>query len=123
MDTVNPQSFETPTPAKHPLKKLLLLEAGVFEISFVVILLCLIFGALNYFNVLSLSKIVPQLSFLPHAQKASTYQAAVSNRNIVNPPKSDTADGKIALLSYIRQTIQPLYIPSVGNQNIATTKN
>lgn len=48
-------------------KKLAFLEAGLFEISFVLIVIVVFFGVLNYFNILSLSTLYPnQLGFLPH---------------------------------------------------------
>jgi hypothetical protein len=44
-----------------------------FEIACIVTSLILLFGALNYFNILSLSKFFPQLGFLPHiTQNIST---------------------------------------------------
>ncbi len=50
-------------------KKFALLEIGLFEISFVLIIIIVLFGLLNYFNILSLSTLYPnQLGFLPHQQ-------------------------------------------------------
>ncbi|MCL4419785.1 hypothetical protein M1146_06870 [Patescibacteria group bacterium] len=48
-------------------KRLAFLEVGLFEISFVLIIIIVLFGILNYFNILSLSTLYPnQLAFLPH---------------------------------------------------------
>jgi predicted PurR-regulated permease PerM len=50
-------------------KRLTFLEIVLFEISFVLIIVIVVFGALNYFNILSLSTLYPnQLSWLPHQQ-------------------------------------------------------
>ncbi len=59
-------------------RRLVFLEVGLFEISFVLIFIVVIFGTLNYFNILSLSALYPnQLGFLPH-------QATSSNLNKPN---------------------------------------
>lgn len=48
-------------------KRLAFLEVGLFEASFVLIIIIVLFGILNYFNILSLSALYPnQLGFLPH---------------------------------------------------------
>lgn len=48
-------------------KRLATLEVGLFEVSFVLIIIIVLFGTLNYFNILSLSKLYPnQFGFLPH---------------------------------------------------------
>jgi len=54
-------------------KRLAFLEVGLFEISFVVIIVLLFFGILNYFNILSLSKLYPNtFGFLPHKTTSSS---------------------------------------------------
>lgn len=53
-------------------KRLAFLEVGLFEISFVLIIIIVLFGILNYFNILSLSTLYPnQLGFLPHKVTSS----------------------------------------------------
>ena len=55
-------------------KRLAFLEVGMFEASFVLIIIIVLFGVLNYFNILSLSSIYPnQLGFLPHRAISSNF--------------------------------------------------
>jgi len=59
-------------PQAPKLKKfngLLFLEVGLIEVFSVIVILLLIFGSLNYFNVLPISESIPFLSFLPQRQK------------------------------------------------------
>ena len=57
---------------KSWLKVFAFLEVGIFEIFFVGVVLILLFGTLNYFNILSLSALYPQLGFLPQNQVSPT---------------------------------------------------
>ena len=59
-------------PKKNKLGALAFLEVGIFEIFFVGVVLILLFGTLNYFNILSLSALYPQLGFLPQNQVSPT---------------------------------------------------
>ena len=59
-------------PKKNKLGALAFLEVGIFEIFFVGVVLILLFGTLNYFNILSLSALYPQLSFLPQKKVPPT---------------------------------------------------
>lgn len=45
------------------------LEVGVLEVFFVIVGLLIIFGVLNYFNILPISQSFPFLSFLPKQEK------------------------------------------------------
>lgn len=68
-------------------KRLAFLEVGVFEASFVLIIIIVLFGILNYFNILSLSAIYPnQLGFLPHRTISSNFNKP--NTNSLMPTKN-----------------------------------
>src|SRR3989338_11070673 len=57
------------TPLKNKLHALAFLEIGLFEIGFVAVILLLLFGVLNYFNILSVSEVFPkQLGWLPRRE-------------------------------------------------------
>lgn len=63
-DTPTTGSPDTKQPASKPLA---FIRFGLIEIIFVVTVLALFFGTLNYFNILSISKLNPQLfGRLPH---------------------------------------------------------
>ena len=65
------------------------LSAGLFEVFFILITLAVIFGVLNYFNILSLSTLYPkQFGFLPHQQVLNQNKNAttnLTNSQITNP--------------------------------------
>jgi len=53
--------------SKKGIASLALLKVGLFELGFVVVVIALILGVLNYFNIISLNQLYPnQLGFLPH---------------------------------------------------------
>jgi len=63
---INASKKENTYNFKHLLKELLdVFEIGIFEIVFILVILSVIFGLLNYFNILSLSKIYKPLGALP----------------------------------------------------------
>ncbi|MCL6096529.1 MAG: hypothetical protein M1444_02480 [Patescibacteria group bacterium] len=65
-------------------KRLATLEVGLFEISFVLIIIIVLFGLLNYFNILSLSTLYPNtFGFLPHKAFNST---PLPNAQLANSP-------------------------------------
>lgn len=65
------QQIEKPE-KKGLVKALALLEVGLIEVLFVGVVIILLFGTLNYFNILRLSELFPnQLGFLPHRQQSS----------------------------------------------------
>jgi len=66
-------------PQKKKFNGLLFLEVGLIEVFSVIIILFLIFGALNYFNVLPISESFPFLSFLPQRQKIITNKTVKIN--------------------------------------------
>ncbi len=67
MEEYPPAINNEPTNQKpNRLHALAFLEVGLFEIGFVGVVLFLLFGVLNYFNILSISDVFPKyLSFLP----------------------------------------------------------
>ncbi len=72
------------------------LEVGLFEISFVLIIIIVLFGLLNYFNILSLSTLYPnQLGFLPHqpltanTQQKQTVPTPTPASNFIQAEPSD----------------------------------
>ncbi|MCL5019037.1 MAG: hypothetical protein M1426_00965 [Patescibacteria group bacterium] len=68
-------------------KRLAFLEVGLFEISFVLIIIIVLFGTLNYFNILSLSALYPnQLGFLPH-QPFNVQKTPLTNNLLADNPK------------------------------------
>ena len=70
MDDNLPQN---PKEKKSLLKVIPFLQVGIFEVLFVGVVLVLLFGILNYFNILSLSALYPkQLGFLPQNQVSPT---------------------------------------------------
>lgn len=76
-------------PKKNPLTALALLEMGVFEIGFVAVVLFLLFGILNYFNILSISDTFPKyLSWLPRqtVQKPIENTSTNNSNHILLPP-------------------------------------
>ncbi|MCL4353338.1 hypothetical protein M1615_02580 [Patescibacteria group bacterium] len=81
-------SFPSPAGnAKEKLKGLALFKIGFMEIFFVVLVLLIFFGILNFFNILSLSELYPsQLGWLPHLPTTST-QNISNNNNLDNLEK------------------------------------
>ncbi len=68
-------------------KRLAFLEVGLFEVSFVLIIIIVLFGTLNYFNILSLSALYPnQLGFLPH--KVTSSNISKPNTTVLMPTKN-----------------------------------
>ncbi len=67
-----PQQPAPPPP--HPVKKFLFAEIILGEVVMGIIAVCLVFGLLNYFNIISLDKAFPGLSFLPKQAKTTKTQ-------------------------------------------------
>ena len=60
------QEPEQPKQKEGLLKALGILEVGLIEVMFVGVVIALLFGTLNYFNILRLSELFPSyLGFLP----------------------------------------------------------
>lgn len=64
-----PEGPASPDGGQGRLKALALIEVGLFELLFVAGGLIIIFGILNYYNVLPISQSLPFLSFFPQQEK------------------------------------------------------
>lgn len=84
MDDNPPQN---PKAKKSWLKVFAFLEVGIFEIIFVGVVLILLFGILNYFNILSLSELYPQLGFLPKKMDQTSEVTSTQRNTNVLPIK------------------------------------
>lgn len=81
-------------------KKLAFLEVGLFEISFVLIVIIVFFGLLNYFNILSLSKLYPDtFGFLPHKTFNPTPLKKTQLTNSPLPVPTPTQANDISVVS------------------------
>jgi len=119
------------TPPKNKLHALAFLEIGLFEIGFVAVILLLLFGVLNYFNILSVSEVFPkQLGWLPRkevssgtsqtklasqgeALRGSGEKTAPSPANFTPTTfQYDTEKAKTLLTQYIKDTIKPSLLPA-----------
>jgi len=97
---------ENSSPAgKNKLSKLAFWEVGLFEVFFAAIVLVLLFGILNYFNILSVSDAFPnQLGWLPkQAQKKNITDITAKYTKLA--PSTD--EMKALLTQYVRGTIRP----------------
>jgi len=106
----------SPAPQQNKPGKLAFLEVGLFEIFFVAVVLLLLFGALNYFNILSVSDAFPrQLGWLPR-------QAVAQKKLLYTPAKPTLAPtpavfnynaekAKTLLTQYIKDTIKAEFLP------------
>ena len=98
MNNSLPNQQRDQQPASQPqktgsLKTFVLLKVGVIEALFVGITLILLFGILNYFNILPISKIFPnQLGFLPHKQSQQSQQLSnvAMKQSLPSPNYSST---------------------------------
>lgn len=89
-------------------KRFALLEVGLFEISFVLIIVIVLFGILNYFNILSLSKLYPNtFGFLPHKAFNSTPL-----------PKAQLANSPTPIQNQASQAQMLGYVEKVTSKNI-----
>ena len=68
MAEINP-SLNAIANKQNKLKALGSWEVGIFELSFVILGFLIIFGIINYFNVLPVTQTFPFFSFLPRQQK------------------------------------------------------
>lgn len=103
---------------RHPILKILLLDIGVVGTSIFGALgiIIIIFIALNYFNVLSLSDLYPKyLSLLPRQQSTqTTTKPILIQPNITtNSPFIDKNKAKTIVSSLIKSSIQIKYQPEL----------
>ena len=102
------ESTQVPeTPKKR--SGLLFLEIGLLEVSFVIVGLLLFLGVLNYFNILSVSKALPFLSFLP-AQVDKTVPAITISQPTKAPINPKTEMEK-------KMKIDEIYLKSNGSSS------
>ncbi len=106
-------------------KRLAFLEVGLFEISFVLIFIVVIFGTLNYFNILSLSTLYPnQLGFLPRKQLTNT---KINQKAAVSMPTPFASYNwnyaQTTLEKFLRDNINPEFLPNKiqGEQGLIAT--
>ena len=92
---------QTPVPPK---------KGFLLEIVFVAVILVILFGILNYFNILKLSEIFPNyLGFLPHIKQ--------NNKPGPNPTQIpanfqyDMEYSKTILIKYVKEIIKPEFLP------------
>lgn len=110
-------SDNPPQKKKSLLKVLPFLEVGVFEISFVAVILLLLFGILNYFNILSISDVFPnQLGWLPRKEVSTdtspTNFTPAQQKVPTGTFQYDTKKAETLLTKYIKDTIRPEFLPS-----------
>ena len=98
------------------LHTLAFLEIGVFEIGFAAVILLLLFGILNYFNILSVSDAFPnQLGWLPRqetklASQGQALQIPTPTNFTSAAFQYDVEKAKTLLTQYIKDTIKPEFL-------------
>src|SRR3989344_997017 len=92
-------------------------KVGLLEFGFVAVVLFLLFGVLNYFNILSVSDAFPKyLSWLPRQNNTLTNNP-LNYSPIPTPTPTqtgfqyDTKKAEILLTQYIKDTIKPEFLP------------
>ncbi len=100
------------------MKRFFLVEIGILEIVACLVALVLVFGTLNYFNILRLDTAFPLLSFFPHL----TRTASVNNSTIAQPdgpryfPQGknfsyNTKKATVSLRDFLESTLQSNVLP------------
>jgi len=124
----NPQGKRSPAPngtGKNLLKVIPFLQAGIFEVLFVGVVLVLLFGILNYFNILSLSTLYPkQLGFLPQNQVSPTISSlnrlsCPSLKEFCEKGQGIFKDGQYVGLGYSLSSENAIFAAFDGNLSIA----
>ena len=105
-----------PEEKRHPLKALVFLEIGIFEFVFVAVVLFLLFGTLNYFNILAVSDVFPkQLGSLPKQTKIASQEETLQPKNFsaVSKPtptptgfQYDVKKAETLVTNYIKEAIK-----------------
>ena len=117
---------ETQENKRGVFKSLALLKVGIIEFLLVGIVLVLLFGILNYFNILRLSSLFPsQLSWLPHKQNQEGNKTkAIPNVNYTPSVfQYDTEKGKKIFTAYIKEALSPKILPSNYEATKTPTNN
>jgi hypothetical protein len=111
-------------------KRFATMEVGLFEISFVLIIIIVLFGLLNYFNILSLSTLYPnQLGFLPHQiagkQVSRVSESTPTPKPIPTFPGYNWNYAQITLEKFLEDNIKPEFLPPKiqGEQGLIQTDN
>lgn len=92
-------------PKSSPFK---LLEVGLLEAVFVIVVLFLLLGILNFFNIIPISSKIPFLSFLPHQQT----QKPISTTKTTTQFLYDVNTANKALTTFVSTSLNPSYLPS-----------
>lgn len=107
---------EPSNPKPNRLHALAFLKVGIFEIGFAAVMLFLLFGILNYFNLLSVSNAFPnQFNWLPRQINNLTIEQNVTPSPANFTPNTftyDTAKAKTLLTQYIKDAIKPEFLPA-----------
>lgn len=114
-------------PKKNRLQTLAFLEIGLFEFFFVAIILFLLFGIFNYFNILPVSDVFPnQLGWLPR-QTVQTQNIPLKKQSSIIPTPTLIPEYiKINVKSLISDILISSLIPSnltVEKQNVENPNN
>lgn len=105
----------------NALKVLPFLEVGVFEVAFVGVVLFLLFGTLNYFNILSISNVFPhQLGWLPHKTSQNKTPSKPNSQLTPDPVLNyssnvfqyDAKKAETLLTQYLKDNIKPEFLPA-----------
>jgi len=111
-----------PNDAENRLDAPAFLKARVFIFGFAVIVLFLLLGILNYFNILALSSIYQPLSMLPRQAKQNSQPgSSLLNKSDTTPSPTnytpitftyDMTRAEELLIQYIKDTIKPKFLPA-----------
>lgn len=141
MQEYPPAMNNEPTNKKpHPLTAFAFLEVGLFEIVFVSVMVLLIFGTLNYFNILYVSETFPKyLGWLPSLRVQHAYTDKIKNDIYNDFIKSyyaprptptpfvrfsyDTVKAQNTLGKYLKDNIREEFLPAKLNieQNLLSS--
>lgn len=106
-----------PAPKKNKLHALAFLEVGLFEIVFVTAVLFLLFGTLNYFNILSVSDVFPnQLGWLPRQTNQK------QNIPLKNQPSAILPTPNVSLETSAKDTLAR-FLPKILNASLIPSKS
>lgn len=131
----NEQPAQTPSPSsqnetsqekKGLLKALALLEVGLIEVLFVGVVIILLFGTLNYFNILRLSELFPNhLGFLPHKpyEQSKQYTNVITIPTIAPATDSSIQQAKQTLVAFLPAVLDSSLLPNSSQITLEQDKN
>lgn len=121
----SPAAPDNPVGKKNNLKGIAFLEVGIVEVLLVILILVLFFGLLNYFNIVSLSKVYPQqFGWLPHLPLAAenrtqnqsntikSGKALNPNEPILKPSSASPEIIKKDMQSFVQTSLNSSLVPS-----------